>query len=342
MSGFWQGRRVLVTGHTGFKGAWLTLWLLRLGAEVTGFAHAAEPGSLHAEANLDKDIISIEGDVRDLDAVVAATRAARPELLLHLAAQPLVRRSYAEPVATYATNVMGTVHVLEAARAAPDLRAALVVTSDKCYDNSTPGTAYAEDAPLGGHDPYSSSKGAAELVAAAYRASYDLPVATARAGNVIGGGDWAPDRIVPDAMRAFADGRPLHVRNPHAIRPWQHVLNCLDGYLTLAERLHDDPRLAGGFNFGPPDADARSVEWIVARLCRAWGDGAAWAADPGPHPHEAHTLRLDSSKARAQLRWTPRWDLPEALERTVAWHRAAHDGADARALTLAQLDAFAG
>lgn len=344
---FWHGRRVLLTGHTGFKGSWLALWLLRAGAEVTGFSLQAPERSLFRAARLSDDMASITGDVRDRDAVEAATRRARPEVVLHLAAQPLVRQSYAEPVETYATNIMGTVHVLQAARSAPDLRVALVVTSDKCYDNHDGDGGYREEAPMGGADPYASSKGAAELVTAAYRNSYFADpggprVASARAGNVIGGGDWAVDRLVPDAVRAFAAARALHVRNPQAVRPWQHVLNCLDGYLLLAERLHDDPALAGGWNFGPPDTDARSVEWIVERLCHAWGDGAAWEADPGPHPPEAHTLRLDSSKARAQLGWAPRWDLPEALERVVAWHRAERDGADARELTLAQLADYRG
>jgi CDP-glucose 4,6-dehydratase len=344
---FWHGRRVLITGHTGFKGSWLALWLLQAGAEVTGFSLDAPERSLYHAARVGDDMGSIVGDVRDLDAVKAAVAQARPEVVLHLAAQPIVRRSYADPVETYATNVMGTVHTLEAARTSPNLRVAVVVSSDKCYQNRSWVWGYREDEAMGGVDPYSSSKGAAELVTAAYRASYfddpDGPrLASARAGNVVGGGDWAEDRVVPDAMRAFADHRAVHIRNPNAIRPWQHVLNCLDGYLLLAERLHDDAALAGGWNFGPADADARSVEWIVERLCHIWGAGAAWQADPGPHPPEAPTLRLDSAKARAQLGWAPRWELPEALERVVGWHRAEHDGADARELTLAQLDAFTG
>jgi CDP-glucose 4,6-dehydratase len=343
--GFWRGRRVLLTGHTGFKGSWLALWLLQAGAQVTGFSLEAPERSLYRAARVGDDMASIVGDVRDLDAVTAAVARARPEVVLHLAAQPIVRRSYAEPVETYATNVMGTVHTLEAARTSPDLRVAVVVSSDKCYENRGWVWGYREDEAMGGEDPYSSSKGAAELVTAAYRASFFADpggprLASARAGNVIGGGDWAQDRLVPDIVRAVADGRPVHVRNPHAIRPWQHVLNCLDGYVTLAEKLWDDPALAAGFNFGPPDEDARSVEWIVERLCGAWGDGASWLADPGPHPPEAHTLRLDSSKARALLGWAPRWDLAETLDRIVAWHRAEHDGADARGLTLDQLAAF--
>lgn len=350
---FWRGRRVLLTGHTGFKGAWLALWLLRLGADVTGFALAAPPTALYAKARLDDHVASLLGDVRDPDAVTRAVRAADPQVLLHLAAQPLVRRSYAEPVATYATNVMGTVHLLDAARAAaPRLEAAVVVTSDKCYDNRDPAHApaggYREDAPLGGGDPYSSSKGAAELVTAAYRSSFfsapgTARVATARAGNVIGGGDHAEDRLVPDLVRAIAAGRPVALRHPDAIRPWQHVLDCLDGYLTLAERLAADQshRLAGAYNFGPPPEDARTVAWIADRLCAAWGDGASWRADPGPHPAEAHTLRLDSTRAHQELGWRPRWDLPQALDRIVAWHRADAAGADAREFTLGQLAAFA-
>jgi CDP-glucose 4,6-dehydratase len=333
---FWAGRRVLVTGHTGFKGAWLALWLAELGAAVTGFSRGVPTApSLFALARLDELVEHHEGDVRDEAAVAAMVARVRPDVVLHLAAQPMVRRSFAEPVATYATNVMGTVNVLEAARTAPVAPGiTIVVTSDKCYENREWPWGYREDEPLGGHDPYSSSKGAAELVAAAYRSSYDLPVATARAGNVIGGGDWGEDRLVPDIVRAQDAGEPVRVRNPHAIRPWQHVLNPLSGYLRLAEVAHREPGARRAFNFGPADEDARPVGWIVERLADRV------VTDPGPHPHEAHWLKLDSSLARERLGWRPRWDLAEGLDRTAAWYRAHRDGADARATTLAQLRAF--
>jgi CDP-glucose 4,6-dehydratase len=334
---FWAGRRVLVTGHTGFKGAWLSLWLAELGATVVGFSRGAptEP-SLYALAGLDELVDGHAGDVRDADAVRRAVAAARADVVLHLAAQPMVRRSFAEPAQTYATNVMGTVNVLDAIRtaAADHTGVAIVVTSDKCYENREWPWGYREDEPLGGHDPYSSSKAAAELVAAAYRSSYDLSIATGRAGNVIGGGDWGEDRLVPDIFRALAAGRPVRVRNPHAIRPWQHVLNPLSGYLRLAEAAHADPAARRAFNFGPADDDARPVSWIVERLADRV------EVDPGPHPHEAHWLKLDSSLARARLGWRPAWDLATGLDATAEWFRAYRDGEDVRATTRAQIAAF--
>jgi CDP-glucose 4,6-dehydratase len=344
---FWAGRRVLVTGDTGFKGAWLSLWLAQLGAEVVGFADGVPTDpSLYALAGVADAVEHRAGDVRDAAAVDGALADARPEVVLHLAAQPMVRRSYADPVATYATNVMGTINVLDAIRRAPgDVRVAVVITSDKCYENRGWVWGYREDEALGGHDPYSSSKGAAELATAAYRSSYftgeDAPaIATARAGNVIGGGDWGEDRLVPDLFRAALAGTPLRLRNPAAIRPWQHVLNPLSGYLRLVERAWDDPAAARAWNFGPADADARPVGWVVDRIAERWDGDVVREVDPGPHPHEAHWLKLDSSLARAHLDWTPAWDLTAALDQTTDWYRAYRDGADVRATTLGQITAF--
>jgi CDP-glucose 4,6-dehydratase len=339
--GFWAGRRVLVTGDTGFKGAWLALWLTELGATVSGFADGVPTDpSLWALAEVGALVDHRAGDVRDAARVLDVVGQTRPEVVFHLAAQPLVRRSYAAPAETYAVNVMGTVNVLDAIRrAGGDVRVAVVVTSDKCYENRESPRGYREDDAMGGHDPYSSSKGAAELVTAAYRSSFfsdegDAAIASARAGNVIGGGDWGADRLVPDIMRAVAAGTAVRVRNPRAIRPWQHVLNPLSGYLRLAERAWADRALARGFNFGPADDDVRPVGWIVERLApRA-------EVDPGPHPHEAHWLKLDSSLARDALGWAPGWDLARGLEATAGWYRAQRDGADARATTRAQIAAF--
>ena len=344
--GFWRGRRVLVTGHTGFKGAWLSLWLQALGAEVTGFALAppTEP-SLFELANVASGMHSTLGDVRDPAAVQAALDQARPEVLVHMAAQSLVRQSYADPVGTYATNVMGTVNVLDAARRCPSLRAVLVVTSDKCYENREWAWGYRENEPMGGHDPYSNSKGCAELVTEAYRRSFlqagGVAVASARAGNVIGGGDWAKDRLVPDAFAAFSAGRPLVIRHPHAVRPWQHVLEPLSGYLALCERLHEGGAdVAEGWNFGPHPEDARPVAWVAQALADLWGDGAQVATDAGQHAHEAYTLKLDTSKAQSRLNWRPRLRLGHALEQTVRWAKAHAAGVPMRELTCAQIEEF--
>jgi CDP-glucose 4,6-dehydratase len=345
--GFWSGRRVLVTGHTGFKGAWLSLWLAELGASVCGYAHAAPSGrSLYALAGVGRDVESVTGDVRDTEAVAATLARLAPEVVIHMAAQAFVRRSFAEPVATYATNVMGTVNVLDAVRRSEGVRVVVVVSSDKCYENREWVWGYRESDPMGGHDPYSSSKGATELVTAAYRASFfddpDAPaVASARAGNVFGGGDWSEDRLLPDVFRAALAGETIRVRNPEAVRPWQHVLNPLSGYLRVAERAWADRGCAAGWNFGPADDDARPVRWIVERLDELWDAPLRWVVDPGPHPHEAQWLKLDSSLARARLGWAPRWGLADGLQRTVAWHQAHRDGADVREATLAQLREFA-
>jgi CDP-glucose 4,6-dehydratase len=344
---FWRGRRVCITGHTGFKGSWLALWLQALGAQVHGYALAPLAGpNLFTQAGiadgLDGQTIA---DIRDADMLRRAVLAAEPEILFHLAAQPLVRRSYREPVETYAVNVLGTVNLLEAVRACPSVRAIVNVTTDKCYANNGSPCAFREDDALGGHDPYSSSKACAELVTAAYRDSFlqaaGTAVATARAGNVIGGGDWSPDRLLPDFFRAAQAKRALEVRYPEAIRPWQHVLEPLVGYLLLAERLFSDgSRFAGGWNFGPVEADAKPVRWILDHLT-ARLPGTHWKSVGGAHPHEAQRLRLDSSKAAAQLGWRPRWDLVSALDRTVEWDSAWRTGGDMKAMCLSQIEAYA-
>jgi CDP-glucose 4,6-dehydratase len=345
MHDFWRGKRVLLTGHTGFKGAWLSLWLASRGARVAGYAlePPTEP-SLFELAGVGQDVEDIRGDVRDADAVRDAIAKHGPDVVFHLAAQPLVRHSYDAPLETYAVNVMGTAHVLEACRRTGSVRAAVVITTDKVYENAEWPWGYRENDRLGGHDPYASSKACAELVTAAYRDSFfarGAAVATARAGNVIGGGDWARDRLVPDAMKAFAEGRTLRIRNPHAIRPWQHVLEPLAGYLMLAERLWDDRSFAGAWNFGPSDDDARPVADVVERLAALWGADAAVELEQGEKPHEAQLLKLDSSKARTSLQWKPRLDLDTALERVVEWYRLYASGGDVRALTLAQIDSYA-
>jgi CDP-glucose 4,6-dehydratase len=341
-AGAWRGRRVLITGHNGFKGSWLALWLAELGADVFGFSAPLGRGpSLYESARVGELVDAREGDIRDAGAVRDAVERARPEVLLHLAAQPIVRRSYVDPAETYAINVMGTVNVLDAARAVDSVRSVVVVTSDKCYLNHGLDQPFREDDPLGGHDPYSSSKAAQELVASAYRDSFGLPIATARAGNVIAGGDWGQDRLVPDAMRAALDGRPVEVRNPSATRPWQHVLAPLSGYLLLAQRVLSDPPAADAWNFGPPDEDARSVGWIIGRLAELWPGGIEVTGTTElDAPAEAATLRLDSSKARERLGWEPGLDLDAGLRAIVDWYVALRDGADLREVTLGQIRAF--
>jgi len=348
----WKGRRVFLTGHTGFKGSWLSLWLQALGAEVSGYALApATAPALFDLARVGEGMTSTLGDIRDLAGLTAALQQARPEVVLHLAAQALVRASYGDPVGTYGTNVMGTVHLLEAVRATPGVRAVVVVTSDKCYENREWLWGYREDEPMGGHDPYSNSKGCAELVTGAYRRSFFPPsrhaehgvaLASARAGNVIGGGDWAEDRLVPDILRAIEADQPAVIRSPGAVRPWQHVLEPLSGYLTLAEALlQQGSGFAEAWNFGPFDADARPVAWLVESLTRTWGEGAGFRIEAaGDALHEAHLLKLDTSKARARLDWQPRWDLGTCLASIVQWHRARLAGADPRALTLDQIAAY--
>jgi CDP-glucose 4,6-dehydratase len=342
---FWNGRRVLVTGHSGFKGAWLTLWLRSLGASVIGFSGPPPSGpSLYELARVAEDVEAIDGDICDAEAVARAVAASRPEVILHLAAQSLVRRSFQAPRETFAANVMGTVNVLDAVRRHGETVRALVnVTSDKCYENREWEWGYREEEPMGGHDPYAASKGCAELVTSAYRSSFfsdpDGPrVATARAGNVIGGGDWGEDRLVPDIMRAALAGEQARVRNPNSIRPWQHVLNPLSGYLLLAQSLCSSPDCAAGWNFGPLEQDAQPVGWLVERFAELWPDELRWALDEGPHPHEARYLKLDSSRARMRLGWRPPVDLEWALASIVDWYRSLREGADMRAVTLGQIE----
>jgi CDP-glucose 4,6-dehydratase len=345
--GFWRDRRVLLSGHTGFKGAWLSLWLQSLGARVTGFAlDVPTQPSLYELAKVGEGMESIEGDVRDPAALAAAVAAAAPEIVIHMAAQSLVRRSFAAPRETYETNVMGTVNVLDAVRLhGGDVRAIVNVTSDKCYENREWEWGYREHEPMGGFDPYSSSKGCSELVTDAFRRSFFARaagprLASARAGNVIGGGDWGEDRLVPDIMRAALAGEQVRVRNPSSIRPWQHVLNPLSGYLVLAQALWDAPEAAEAWNFGPSDEDARPVGWIVRRIAAQWPQDLRWVQDDGPHPHEARYLKLDSSKARARLGWRPGLGLEATLERIVDWYRELRAGGDMRAVTLGQIEAF--
>jgi CDP-glucose 4,6-dehydratase len=343
---FWRGKRVLLTGHTGFKGSWLTLWLRDAGAAVTGYA--LEPPttpSLFDLARVGEGVESVIGDVRDYDRLHDVVTRTRPEIVLHLAAQSVVRYSYDHPLETFAVNVLGTANVLEAARHAPGVRVVVNVTSDKCYENREWAWGYRESDPMGGHDPYSSSKGCSELVTAAYRRSYchdagraDLMIASGRAGNVIGGGDWTPDQLIPDVVRAYLRKERVRIRNPGAVRPWQFVLEPLNGYLMLAEKLWEGGAAhADGWNFGPRDEDARPVSWIVERLAALWGEGAGWQLDQGEHPHEAHYLKLDCSRAHADLGWWPRLALPAALEWVAEWYRAYRDAGDVRALTLAQI-----
>ncbi len=341
---FWRDRRVLITGHTGFKGAWLTLWLESMGARVTGFSlDIPTTPSLYELARVAEGIESIEGDIRDHDAIRAAVSAAEPEIVIHMAAQSLVRRSFAEPRETYETNVMGTVNVLDAVRTSGShVRAIVNVTSDKCYENREWEWGYREHEAMGGHDPYSSSKGCAELVASAFgRSFFSEPdgtrLASARAGNVIGGGDWGAERLVPDIMRAALAGEEVRIRNPNSIRPWQHVLSPLSGYLVLAQSLWGSAEHVGGWNFGPAEADARPVGWIMERMAELWPGELRSSLDDGPHPHEARYLKLDSSRARGQLGWRPLVGLDATLQSIVDWYRALDDGADMRALTLGQI-----
>jgi len=339
----WRGRRVFLTGHTGFKGAWLALWLRRLGAMLTGYALPPDTApNLFDAASVGEGMRSIAGDVRDPVSLRAALGESEAEVVFHLAAQSLVRESYARPSDTYATNVMGTVHLLDAVREAKSVKAVVVVTSDKCYENREWDWPYRENEALGGRDPYSSSKACAELVASAYRGSFfnHATIATARAGNVIGGGDWAKDRLVPDLIRAFSTGQPAVIRNPLAIRPWQHVLEPLHGYLILAEALLRG-EAAEAWNFGPTDSDVRPVQWVADELARRWGGNASWAQDSGAHPHEAHTLKLDSARARNVLCWRPRLSLHESLDWVVEWHQRFNiASASAAELTLRQVERF--
>lgn len=325
---FWKSKKVFITGHTGFKGSWLSLWLQDMGAVVKGYA--LEPNTnpnLFTQANVAKNMDSEIGDITDLNHISESMKAFDPEVLIHMAAQPLVRLSYKDPVLTYATNVMGTVNVLEAARKCTNLKAIVSVTTDKCYENREWAWGYRENEPIGGHDPYSSSKGCAELVTAAYRKSFfnqnnTVFLASARAGNVIGGGDWSADRLIPDILRAFEKNDSVIVRNPMATRPWQHVLEPLSGYLVLAQHLYEEGSdFAEGWNFGPKDEDCKSVSWILDKMVSKWGKGASWELDKNNNPHEAGYLKLDCSKAAMRLNWHPKWNLEDTLESIIGWHQ---------------------
>lgn len=348
---FWKGKNVLLTGHTGFKGSWLSLWLQDLGTDVTGFSiDVPTDPSLYEITRVGAGLRSIDGDVRDLDALTATVRDAAPDIVIHMAAQSLVRRSYAEPVETFATNVIGTANLLEAIRYAGGVRAVIIVTSDKCYENHERDAGYREEEAMGGYDPYSSSKGCAELVTSAYRNSFfnaadfgrhGTALASARAGNVIGGGDWGEDRLVPDVFAALQQSETPIIRNPGAVRPWQFVMDPLNGYLTLAERLWSDgPEFAGAWNFGPDDCDAKDVGFIVEQLAQGWNHNGAWRRDDGEQPHEATYLKLDSSKARSLLSWTPQLHLASTLKWIVDWYRAYATDADVKAVTVSQIRRF--
>ena len=348
----WQNRRVFLTGHTGFKGGWLALWLAKLGANVRGYAldPSTEP-NLFTSARVGSVIEDIRGDIRDGAKLETAMREFAPEIVFHLAAQPLVLYSFKDPIGTYETNVIGTAKVLDSVRRTPSVRAVVSVTTDKCYENKEWVWPYRETDPLGGYDPYSSSKACAEIVSAAFRQSYfpveelgtshQVAVATARAGNVIGGGDWSNDRLLPDLVRGFLSGKPVLVRRPHAIRPWQHVLEPLHGYIRLAEHLlTGDPKFAKAYNFGPTEDDARPVQWIAERMVASWGDGASWVLDEAPTPHEAGYLKLDASQARADIGWAPLLRLDAALDYLVLWYRRWEEQADMHDFTISQIESY--
>jgi CDP-glucose 4,6-dehydratase len=348
---FWNGKRVLLTGHTGFKGSWLSLWLQSMGAQVVGYALAPPTNpSLFEAAQVGQGMTSVIGDIRDLPKLQAVFAEHHPEIVIHMAAQPLVRYSYQNPVETYSTNVMGTVHLLETVRNSPGVKAVVNITTDKCYENREWVWGYRENEPMGGYDPYSNSKGCAELVSTAYRSSFfngdsyvqhGVALATVRAGNVIGGGDWAQDRLIPDILAAFEQGKLVEIRNPQAIRPWQHVLEPLRGYLTLAENLFEQgPHFAEAWNFGPNDEDAKSVGWIVEQMAELWGNDAKWQIDTGAHPHEANYLKLDISKARSRLDWHPALRLTDALKLIIDWSKQRQAGADIRKLTMDQIRTY--
>lgn len=347
MVNFWRGKRVFITGHTGFKGSWLSLWLQELQAEVIGFALAPPtPVNLFNESSVAEHMIDIRGDVRDFTELNKAIVRHQPEIIFHLAAQPLVHYSYLHPVETYSTNVMGTVHVLEAARHCSSVRAIVNVTTDKCYENTETHVGYRETDRMGGYDPYSNSKGCSELVTSAYRNSFfnlknKVGLASARAGNVIGGGDWAQDRLVPDIISACVIGKPSQIRNPHAIRPWQHVLESIQGYLRLGQLLYETPEsYSEAWNFGPNNSDDRSVGWMVNEILKQWGNHLTWDHAKNDLPPETNYLRLDSSKAIKKLGWFPKWDIHHALQTTINWYKSYYDGKNPKIITLEQINEY--
>lgn len=346
---FWKDKRVFVTGHTGFKGTWLSLWLHSLGAIVTGYALQPPTNpSLYKLCGADELLSSIIADVRNKEALNQTIQNAQPEILFHMAAQPLVRYSYLNPVETYETNVMGTVNLLESVRECKSVRAVVNITTDKCYQNNEWYWGYRENDPLGGYDPYSASKACSELITASYRKAFfndknSVALASVRAGNVIGGGDWAEDRLIPDCIKSLLKSEPIMIRNPNAIRPWQHVLEPLCGYLMLAEQLYKDGTdFTEAWNFGPDDTDVKTVEWIVNTMCQKWGNAASFTIVEGDHPHEAQYLKLDCSKARQKLNWHPRWNLGMALDKVVEWTLAYKDGKDMSKVCLNQIADYCG
>ncbi len=342
---FWKGKRVFLTGHTGFKGSWLSLWLFSLGAEVKGYAlNPPTSPSLFNEAKIDSIIDSQIADIRDQDTLHESMTEFNPDILIHMAAQPLVRYSYDAPIETYEVNVIGTAKVLEVARSCSNLRAIVNITTDKCYENDGRAEGYKENDPMGGYDPYSSSKGCAELVASSYRRSFlqdqGIGIASVRAGNVIGGGDWADDRLIPDILRSFEKNKPVVIRNPKATRPWQHVLEPLSGYLILAQNLYkDQKKYAEGWNFGPNEKDVQPVDWILDKMISKWPD-SSWELDNNSSPHEAGFLKLDISKAKSKLGWSPAWELSQTLEKIVSWHQAWLNKEDMQATCLTEIEEY--
>jgi CDP-glucose 4,6-dehydratase len=348
---FWQDRKVFITGHTGFKGSWLCLWLSAMGSDVTGYAlNPPTNPSLFEFCNIDKLITSIIADIRDIESLNKAINLACPEIVIHMAAQPLVRESYKNPVETYSINVMGTVNIFEAVRSCKVTKVVVNVTTDKCYENKEWVWGYRENESLGGYDPYSSSKACSELITSAYRNSFFNPkdyrkhligLASARSGNVIGGGDWAADRLIPDCVRALLAGEKIIIRNPDSIRPWQHVLEPLSGYLLLAQKLYEDgPMYSESWNFGPEDSDAKSVEWIVKKVCEKWGEKATYKTDQRQHPHEANYLKLNCSKAKARLGWYPKWNLEKAIDKVIEWTLAYKEHKDVKKVCLKQIEEY--
>jgi len=343
---FWKGKRVFLTGHTGFKGSWLSLWLCSLGAEVRGYAlNPPTSPSLFNEAKIDTILDSQIADIRDQDILYESMTGFNPDILIHMAAQSLVRYSYDAPIETYEVNVIGTAKVLEVARSCPNLKAIVNITTDKCYENDDRSEGYKENDPMGGYDPYSSSKGCAELVASSYRRSFlqdqGIGIASVRAGNVIGGGDWADDRLIPDILRSFEKNKPVVIRNPKATRPWQHVLEPLSGYLLLAQNLYkDQKKYAEGWNFGPNEKDVQPVDWILNKMISKWPN-SSWELDNNSSPHEADFLKLDISKAKSKLGWSPVWELSQTLERIVSWHQAWLNKEDMQAVCLTEIEEYA-